>query len=198
MQKFAKKRYSVDEYFALEENANYKSEFYQGEIFAMAGASINHVLIVTNLTTELNNALKNKPCKVLSNEMRLHVEANGLYTYPDLMVLCGDVKFYADRNDTVLNPLIIIEVLSDSTKDYDRGGKFLLYRSIPALKEYVLVDQYSIHIERFFMNENNEWTLKEYDHREKNVSLKSIDFQMHIENIYSKVDFSNLPQLSLH
>ncbi|RMD86186.1 MAG: Uma2 family endonuclease, partial [Calditrichaeota bacterium] len=145
MQKTAKKYYTPEEYLALEEAAEYKSEYYKGEIFAMSGASINHNRIVMNLSTELNTALRDTKCEVFMSDMRLWVEAVQLFTYPDIVILCEQPQFYDDRDDTITNPFIIFEVLSESTKNYDRGEKFEFYRSLPSFQEYILVDQYKVH-----------------------------------------------------
>jgi Uma2 family endonuclease len=134
------KMYSEKEYLELERDAEYKSEYYRGEIFAMAGAGHNHNRIVENLSGECYIAFKGKSCQTFSSDMRLHIPQNGLYTYPDLLVVCGKIEFAEDNDDTIVNPSAIIEVLSKTTSAYDRGDKFHLYRSIPTLMEYVLVD----------------------------------------------------------
>ena len=112
----------------------------------MAGESVDHNQIITNLVIEIGAALKNKNCRIFSNDMRLWVESKNLFTYPDLVIICNKLEYYLDRDDTITNPLIIVEVLSESTENYDRGNKFLFYRSIPTFQEYILIDQYSVHI----------------------------------------------------
>ena len=125
-----------EEYLEKERRAEYKSEYLAGEVFAMVGASYRHGLIVANLLRELGIQLKEKPCDVFAGDLRVRITLTGLYTYPDIVVICEPVQFADDRKDTVLNPVILIEVLSDSTKDYDRGQKFQHYRTLPSLKEY--------------------------------------------------------------
>ena len=136
----AKKKYTPEEYLAMEETADYKSEYFQGEIFAMAGGSFNHNLIVSNVHGELRNTLRGKPCNVLMSDMRLLTEWNGSYTYLDVMVVCGKVEFAPKRNDRLTNPNVIVEVMSPSTHDYDRVRKFALDKKIESLREYLLID----------------------------------------------------------
>jgi Uma2 family endonuclease len=131
--------YTPQEYLRLEREAGYKSEYFKGEIFAMAGASENHNMISRRVSGALFNHLQGKKCTHYSADMKLHIPANTLYTYPDLMVVCGDKQFVDDEKDVIMNPVIIIEVLSKSTEAYDRGGKFALYRSIPSFREYVMI-----------------------------------------------------------
>ena len=138
MLKPRKDYFTPEEYLALEEEAEYRSEYYQGEIFAMTGGSANHNTIAVNLCRSLDEAFDDKPCQVFINDMRLLVQDNGLYTYPDLMVVCGNIKFVAGRDDTVTNPIVVVEVLSKSTGSYDRGPKFELYRALHTLQDYVL------------------------------------------------------------
>jgi len=135
-------RYSPQEYLALERVATHKSEYYRGEIFAMAGASILHNLIVGNLIACLHNALSGSGCRVYPRDLRV-ATPDGLYTYPDVTVMCGEHTFDDHGRDTLTNPQILIEVLSESTEAYDRGKKFELYRSLPSLRNYILVEQTS-------------------------------------------------------
>ncbi len=144
-----KTRYTPEEYLALERSSETKHEYFKGEIFAMGGASSRHVLIVTNLVIELGSQLKKGPCRVFSTDLRVRVDTSGLYTYPDVVVICDAPEFSDDQRDTLLNPVLIIEVLSDSTKDYDRGGKFEQYRTIKSFKEYLLVAQDRPHLEHY-------------------------------------------------
>lgn len=180
-----------EEYLALEEKAEYKSEYYKGEIFAMSGASINHNRIVINLAAQLNLRLRGSKCEAFMNDMRLWVEEKELYTYPDIVVICGDTQFYPDRDDTITNPLLIVEVLSNSTKNYDRGDKFQFYRTLPSFKEYVLVDQYDYHVENFYIGSEGQWMLKEYNDKENSLKLFNVEFQMHLQDIYHGVTFVN-------
>ena len=192
MQKPAKKYYTPEEYFTLEENAEYKSEYYKSEIFAFADGSFNHNLIQGNLFTILNQARKKHSCFVFSSDMKLWIEEKELITYPDIMVVCNKPEFYPDRNDTIVNPLIICEVLSKSTENYDRGNKFLFYRSIPTFQEYILIDQYSFHIERFYMETKAKWSLKEHDDINDILKFFKINFQIPLRDIYDLVEFNGV------
>ena len=185
-----KKYFTAEEYLALEEAAEYKSEYYQGEIFAMAGASFNHNSVVINLGSELHLALKNSPCRTFVSDLRVWVEAVELFTYPDLLVVCGEPEFYKNRNDTIINPVMIVEVLSDSTKSYDRGKKFEFYRSIPTLQEYILIDQYKIHVEQFYLDAEKKWGLLEFNRLSDILKLAKIDFQISLQDIYHHVEFA--------
>jgi Uma2 family endonuclease len=138
-----------DEYLAIERLAEFRSEFYNGEMFALAGASRRHNRIVTNLVIALGTQLRYRPCNVYSNDMRVRVANTGLFTYPDVVVTCGEEEFADDEQDTLLNPLVIFEVLSDSTEAYDRGKTFEHYQSIESLSTYVLVAQDAPRIERY-------------------------------------------------
>ncbi len=189
MQKPAKQCFTREEYLALEETAEYKSEYYRGEIFAMAGASLDHNRIAGNLYTFLNEQLGKKNCEAFISDMRLQVESKDLFTYPDVMIICGKPQFYDNRNDTITNPIVIFEVLSESTKNYDRGEKFEFYRAIPTLKEYVLVDQHKIHVEQFAINEAGKWVLTEYNDINDELELAAVDLTIPLPTIYSRVEF---------
>jgi Uma2 family endonuclease len=181
------KMYSEKEYLELERDAEYKSEYYRGEIFAMAGAGHNHNRIVENLSGECYIAFKGKSCQTFSSDMRLHIPQNGLYTYPDLLVVCGKIEFAEDNDDTIVNPSAIIEVLSKTTSAYDRGDKFHLYRSIPTLMEYVLVDSLSISVEVWRKNEDGTWLLaKETENIEEQITLTNFDLQLKLSDIYAQ------------
>ena len=183
------KKYSPEEYLELERAAENKSEYYQGEIFAMAGASRYHNRIAANLYGLLYNGLQGKPCNYYPSEMRVHIPANGLYTYPDLLAACGKEEFLDDVLDTHLNPKLIIEVLSESTGGYDRGEKFQLYRSIPSLEEYVLIDSQRIAAEVNRKNPQGFWSLMSegYD-LESSIELASIGLTLSLRDIYNRVE----------
>lgn len=189
MEEQAKQYHTPEEYLALEETAEFKSEYYRGEIFAMAGGSVDHNQIISNLNARLNLAFRNKNCRVYAADVRLRVEARDMFTYPELLVVCGQPEFYRDRNDTVTNPLVIIEVLSESTKNYDRGEKFEIYRTLPTLKEYILVDQYKAHLEHFSRTGKGQWLLEEFDHPDAILHLPEIDFQISLREIYDKIEW---------
>ncbi len=181
--------YTPEEYLALEEQADYKSEYYRCEIFAMAGGSYNHNVIVGNLYAILNRAFETKSCTALMSDMRLLVEREGLYTYPDVMVICGKPVFVQNRTDTVTNPLVIVEVLSKSTQDYDRGFKFEAYRTIETFQDYLLIAQERVHIEYFHKLEDGRWLLTEFNAAQDNLKIESIDLEIPIARIYNKVDW---------
>ena len=179
---------SPEEYLARERQAEQKSEYFNGEIFAMSGASPRHVLIVTNVVAELREQLKKRACTVYSTDLRVKVSATGLYTYPDVVVVCETPRFDDERKDTLLNPTLIVEVLSDSTKDYDRGDKFEQYRTLPSFVEYVLIAQDKYHVEHFVRQADNRWILSETNRPEDAITLTSIGCTLALQEVYDKVD----------
>lgn len=189
MQRTKQKYYTPEEYLALEEKAEFKSEYDQGEIFAFSGASLNHNQIIQNVCSRINQQRKKHNCRVFANDLRLWIEANQLFTYPDIMIICDKPKFYSDRDDTVVNPNIIVEILSESTKNYERGDKFVFYRSIPSFQEYILIDQYSAYVEQFNISAAGKWQLTEYKNVKEHLTLTKIDFQIPLEEIYADVEF---------
>jgi Uma2 family endonuclease len=193
MEKQAYKRYTPEEYLVFEEAAEYKSEYYQGDIFAMSGGSVNHNRIVMSLSSKLEASLGGSKCEAFMSDMRVWIEAKAVFTFPDITIVCGDLQFYENRNDTITNPVVIFEVLSKSTESYDRGKKFEFYRAIPALQEYILIDQYNMHIEQFAIGSEGKWVLTEYSNEKDVFQLFNVDFQMPLNEIYKRVDF-NLPE----
>jgi Uma2 family endonuclease len=181
--------YTPEEYLVLEEKADHKSEYFNGEVFAMAGGSYNHNVIAGNINAALNQFAESKPCVAFTSDMRVLVKANGLYTYPDAMLVCGQVEFAEGRNDTITNPFIIVEVLSKSTRDYDRGFKFESYRLIETLQDYLLIDQERVHVEYFHKLEDGRWVLIETNLPEAELTLQTINFTLAISRIYHKVDW---------
>jgi Uma2 family endonuclease len=186
-----KTRYTPEEYLALERSGEAKHEYYNGEIFAMSGASKWHVLIVTNLVYELQSQLKDGSCQVYSTDLRVRVAPTGLYTYPDVILLCDEPRFSDEQQDTLLNPALIIEVLSESTKDYDRGGKFELYRTIDSFVEYLLIAQDRPHLEHHVRQPDGSWILHETNNLEDTIHLKSVQCSLRMADIYLKIDFSS-------
>ena len=179
-------RISPEEYLALERQAETKSEYLDGEIFAMTGASRKHNRLSVNLTVALDSQLRDKGCEVYANQMRVKVSVTGLYTYPDVIVVCGEPQFEDAEVDTLLNPTLIIEVLSKSTEDYDRGTKFLHYRALPSLREYILIAQNRIHVEHH-LRQNDAWLLTETDLREDVIELPSVGARLALTEIYDRV-----------
>jgi len=177
-----------EEYLAIERKAEYKSEYFNGEMFAMAGASERHISIVANLMYIVVGQLRGRPCKAYSNDMRVRVSPTGLYTYPDVVVVCGQAQFADDQKDTLLNPTLIVEVLSESTKDYDRGRKFEHYRTLTSLSEYVLIDQDKHHVEHFVRQPENRWLLSETNRLEDTIHLSSISCDLALAEVYDKVE----------
>jgi Uma2 family endonuclease len=177
-----------EEYLAIERKAECKSEYFNGEMFAMVGASERHVLIVTNVVAELRGQLRRRPCTVYATDLRVRVSPTGLYTYPDVIVVCGQPQFADDQKDTLLNPTLIVEVLSESTKDYDRGGKFEHYRTLASLSEYVLIDQAKYHVEHFVRQPDNRWLLSETNRLEDTIHLLSVDCDLALAEVYDKVE----------
>ena len=178
-----------EEYLERERRAETKSEYFDGQVFALAGASANHNRIVVNLIALLRLQLRNKPCEPFASDMRVKVEATGLYTYPDVVVVCGEPQFEDEHRDTLLNPVVIIEVLSPSTEAYDRGKKFAHYRRIPSLQEYLLVAQDGMRVERFQRQEKDRWILTEYAQPEEVVVLDAIGCTLRVEEIYERVEW---------
>lgn len=179
-----------EEYLEVERRAERKSEYFRGEMFAMAGATRRHILIVTNLVWALKQRLRTKPCEVYSTDMRLRVSPTGLYTYPDVLVVCGEPKFVDDRQDTLLNPVLVIEVLSESTRDYDRGQKFEHYRSLPSLVEYLTIAQDRPHIEKW-TRQQRDGLFAEYNNLGQTIQLTSIAAELPLSEVYDKVDFAD-------
>ncbi len=184
-----KKLISEKEYLATERNASYKSEFYKGEAFAMAGASRAHNVIVVNLTKLLAVKLSGKGCRPYANDMRLHIPLTTLYTYPDILVTCGKEEFLDNEFDTLLNPVFIAEVLSPSTADYDTGKKFMLYRSIPSLKEFWAISSFEHRLLKHVKNPNdNSWILSETVNLADSIMIESLSLPVSIQQLYDETN----------
>ncbi len=175
------------EYLEIERSSEIKHEYYRGEMFAMAGASRNHNVIVANVIRELGVQLIDAQCTVYPSDMRLKIQEADKFVYPDVMVVCGEERFLDDRQDTILNPTVIVEILSDSTEAYDRGSKFAHYRRLDSLKEYVLISQTEQRIEKFLRNESGYWLLSETDENIPEIILESIDCKLDLAKVYLKV-----------
>ena len=189
MSSASRRQLSPEEYLAQERRAEFRSEYLHGEVFAMAGASFEHTLIKDNVARNAGNQLENGPCHVLTSDMRVKVNATGLYTYPDVAVVCDKPQFEDKVMDTLLNPRAIVEVLSDSTEKYDRGAKFGHYRQIPSLQEYVLIAQDRALLERYVRQADGSWNLVAFDHRESVFTFSSIPVQIPLTEIYRGVSF---------
>lgn len=185
----ALKRLSVTDYLTFERASDTKHEFFDGEVFAMAGASEPHNLIAGNLIGELRNALRQSPCRVYPSDMRV-VLPTGLRTYPDVVVVCDKPQFEDDRHDTLLNPLVIFEVLSPSTELYDRTRKFAHYRTCPSLREYVLVSQDQSLVEHFARQpETGQWLLTAHDSLDADLELPALQIRIPLREVFAKVEF---------
>ena len=179
-----------EEYLALERISPTKNEYFDGEIFAMSGASYHHNIIFSNLFGLLAISLKGKPSFPFGSHFRVHVRENGLYTYPDISIVCQDAEIIDDEyKDNLLNPSVLIEILSKSTRDYDKGRKFFLYKSIPTLREYILIDSLNILVKIFRRNEDNSWTLTEYTKDSNTFNILTIDLTVRINDVYEKLKF---------
>ncbi|PMB09826.1 hypothetical protein CEN48_22105 [Fischerella thermalis CCMEE 5282] len=182
--------YTPEEYLALEEVAEFKSEYWDGEIVPMAGGSINQNRIVGNVYTYLKFHLRGKNQEPFLSDLRLWIPRYRQYTYPDILVIQGNPALYNNRIDTITNPLLIVEVLSKSTQKYDHTDKFRFYRSIPEFREYVLINQYEFQIEQYIKTGKGEWLFREYETEDAIINFVSIGLEMAIANIYESVDFS--------
>jgi Uma2 family endonuclease len=181
-------RYTPEEYLARERAAEYKSEYVNGFIVAMTGASRAHNVVTVNVSRELGNQLEGRPCEVYVADMRVKVEATGTYRYPDVVVACGDIAFEDAELDTLLNPVVIVEVLSPSTESVDRGEKLAHYRRLPSLREYLLISQDAPQIETF-VRRGDGWLLSDVSGLDASVHLASIDCVLPLRRVYDKVRF---------
>lgn len=187
-----KTTWTPEEYLAWERSSDEKHEYFDGEVFAMAGASEEHNLIVTNIVATLWIALRQRPCKVYPSDLRVKIPSTGLYTYPDASVLCDRPEFEDDAADTLLNPQVIFEVLSEFTEDYDRGTKFKHYRSITSFREYVLVSQTEILVEHSTRQDDGSWLLRDH-HAGGRLVLASTGCEIAVDELYLKVFSGGLP-----
>ncbi len=179
-----------EEYLAIERAAEYKSEYYGGEMFALAGASRRHNLVTLNIGAELRARLRGKPCISFANDMRVKVDRIGKYTYPDVVVACGEPRFESSDQDTLLNPVVIVEVLSESTEAYDRGQKFEHYRGIESLREYLLVAQDRYRVEQYLRQDDGRWIFTEISGADSTLVLSSIGCEIPLNEIYHLVELA--------
>ena len=181
------------EYLSIERKAEYKSEYSDGEMYAMSGASREHNLISLNFASELRAQLRGKPCETYTSDMRVRISPPRRYLYPDVVVACGEAEFDDDTVDTLVNPVLVVEVLSPSTENYDRSTKFNWYRRIESLQEYVLVSQNTPRVERFVKRAEG-WMYSDVDGLNAAIHLESIDCELSLSEIYDRVTF---PEISL-
>jgi Uma2 family endonuclease len=196
MRPHAERHFTVEDYFAIEESSPIRHEFYGGEIFAMAGASLRHNRIVGNVFAALRARLQTSACEVFASDLRVRTPG-GLYTYPDMLVVCGGVSLNAaDRLDTVVNPTVLVEVLSESTKTYDRGSRFALYRELPTLREYLLIEQTQMLVEQFVNpaaagDAAGDWPRRAYTNAAEQVELRSLGVALSLAEVYARVEFES-------
>ncbi|MGQ9806802.1 MAG: Uma2 family endonuclease [Chlorobiales bacterium] len=183
--------YTVEEYLALERETHVKHEFYEGELFAMAGGSPNHVVISGNIFTELNNRLSQKGCRAFNGELKIFIEPFNLYTYADASALCGTPNFLRETDAIIDNPSLIVEVLSDSTEDYDRSKKFLFYRALPSFNEYLLIRQDKPCVEYYAKLDAHKWLLTEVEGLSATVWLKHLNITIPLGKIYANISFAS-------
>lgn len=188
----AEKSYpTAEEYLAMEEQADYKSEFYDGEIFAMSGGSSNHSLICANLIRRVGESLDDKDCFLFESNMKLNISHANSFVYPDVMVVCGKIEFFENRRDTIRNPVLIIEVLSPGTQAFDRGKKFEYYRMVPSVREYVIVSQEEAMTEVFYRQDAKTWLYSVARGLEEKILLRTINHEIALKDIYRKVDWEH-------
>ncbi len=180
-----------EQYLEIERAAASKSEYYDGEMFAVAGAKQAHNRLVANLIGALHRQFRSRPCDVYPSDMRIMVPATGLYTYPDVTAVCGDQRFLDDQNDTLLNPSLLIEVLSPSTEAYDRGRKFEQYQSIESLRENLLVASDRLHADLYSRQTDGRWLQTAVDTLEGSLKLESVNVEITMSDLYEKVDLAS-------
>ncbi len=181
---YNKSKLSVEEYLQFEKASRDKHEYFKGEIFAMAGAGARHNVIFSNLFGDLAYRLKGKPCKPYGSDLRVHIPENSLFTYPDISIICGEIIPSQVDADTAVQPTVIIEILSPSTRNYDQGIKFKLYREIPTLKEFITIDSESIGIEAYRINSQGNWELKDYRSIDETLTIPSVGLSLSLKEVY--------------
>jgi Uma2 family endonuclease len=186
MSRDSQRHYTVDDYFTVEQMSNVKHEYNNGEIFAMAGASLRHNEITANVLTEFRGSLRGTNCGAYGSDLRI-LTPSGLYTYPDVSVICGEVQLVPDRADTAINPIVIVEVLAEATEEYDRGDKFVLYQSIPMLRHYILISQSEILIDHFVRTEEQEWRCQSLRNRNEILQISEPALAVQVSNIFRRV-----------
>ncbi len=184
-----KNKYTPEEYLALEEKAEYRSEYESGEIIAMAGGSLDHTRIISNVDRAFGSKLK-KNCESVTTDVKVRVESYRKFYYPDVLVICGDPEFYKKRKDTIINPVVIVEVLSDSTEAKDRGEKFAAYQTLDTLQEYILISQDKAKVEQFRREEDGSWNYQATIGLKSQVKFASIEVELLLDEIYQRVEIN--------
>jgi Uma2 family endonuclease len=190
MQAIEQRHYTPEEYLELETVADYKSEYIDGQIIPMVGGSTKHNQVSLNLSSKLNFAFKRQAFCVYMSDVRLWIPERRIYTYPDVMVIEEEPEYFQNRTDTVLNPILIVEVLSKGTKNYDRESKFDAYRTISNFQEYLLIDQTRIHVEQFSKTGKKQWSFCEYDESDETIAFAKVPFQISLADLYHKVQLN--------
>ena len=180
-----------EEYLAAERLSETRSEYLDGGVYPMTGATANLIRIVSNVTTELNIQLRGRRCDVFPIDMKVYLPDSRKFFYPDITVACGELQYHDDRRDIITNPVLVIEVLSPSTEAFDRGAKFQAYRTIESLKEYLLVAQNSPLVEQYVKNDDGSWSLTEAAGLESSLALPSVECSLNLGAVYDKVDFNS-------
>ncbi|MBF0468003.1 MAG: Uma2 family endonuclease [Desulfamplus sp.] len=179
-----------EEYLEFEKTSEERHEYFNGEIFAMVGASLNHNQISMNLGRELGVQLKDSPCRPFSNDLRVKIQHIDKYTYPDVVIVCGNIELEKSGGmETLLNPVVIIEILSDSTELYDRGTKFHHYRLLPSLREYILVSQHSCLVEKYARSDGGQWIYTSYEEMDRIMAIESVKCELILSDIYYRVEW---------
>jgi Uma2 family endonuclease len=181
---------TIEQYLLAEREGTEKHEYFAGHVYLMSGASARHNRIAGSTYASLYSQLRRRNCNVYPSDMRVKAVETGLYTYPDITIVCGNKQYEDEKEDTLVNPTIIIEILSPSTEKYDRGKKFLNYRTILSLREYILISQDSYHIEQYVRQSNNKWVLSEASGKDAQLELSTIQCVLALDEVYEKVDFS--------
>lgn len=184
-----KSNYTIEEYLEFELNSDERHEYINGEIVSMTGGTPEHNEIASILNAILRISLKGKPYSIFVADQRLWIPARNLYTYPDVMVIQRPLQLQTGRTDTIINPVAIAEVLSKSTKSYDRDEKFAAYRTIPNFQEYLLIDQYTPHVEQYSKTDSQKWIFSEYDGLESSLVLASIPVEIRLLDLYEGIEF---------
>jgi Uma2 family endonuclease len=185
----AKKLYTVQEYFELEAKAAYKNEYINGEIIPMAGASTNHQRITKDTLIYLENVLAGSNCEAFITDMKVQLKEGADYSYPDVLVVCGELNYLPNRDDTITNPCLILEVLSKSTQSYDKSGKFERYKQLETVQEYLLVSQKRVEVSYLHKQADGTWQEAQYNDLNASIPLKSIKLNLPLAEIYRRVKF---------
>jgi len=184
---------TVEAYLATEQDADKRYEYHNGEIFGLAGGSINHGLLCGNIYSEIRRGLKKKKsnCKPFMSDIKLHIKATNSFVYPDTMVVCGELETAKENKNAIENPVLVVEVLSKSTADYDRGDKFFLYKKIPSLQEYVLIEQDKEQVDVFYKKTGSDlWSIRRYEGLKSKIKLQSIDLDIKMSDLYFDINFA--------